>query len=541
MNIHFISICRTVRQTILLGGLLGLIFATETSAQTAPASSYILTPKAPDTPRINCAKIYGARPGSDFLFYIATSGIRPMTFHAEGLPQGLTLNTEKGIITGKVGQRGEYDVKLTATNAKGSYQKNLKIVIGDEIALTPPMGWSSWNCWGNTVSQEKVLSSAKAMHDKRLVDYGWNYINIDDGWQMTRGGKYNAIMPNQKFPNMKELTAQIHEMGMKVGIYSSPWNGTYAGHIGSHGENADGTYDWIKEGKANEFYRVEEPNNRALWNFGKYSFVKNDVQQWEEWGIDYLKYDWDPNDVYHMKEMHDALQSVNRDIVYSISNSAPYADAPEWSRYTNCWRTTGDIVDTWESVSQIGFNQDRWAAFKKPGHWADPDMLVVGMVGWSDNLHPTRLTADEQYSHISLWALLAAPLIIGCDISQLDDFTLNLLCNVEVNEINQDILGYQGFQVYADEQCSVIVKHLENGEIAIGLFNKTDSKREINATFKQLGLRGIQKMRDVWRQKELGEVSEKITATVNPHGVMLVKLYPGNNGRERIIGRNKKK
>lgn len=470
-----------------------------------PDSPYILTPKAKASPRINCAKKYGARPNAEFRFYVSTSGIRPMSFKAEGLPPGLTLDPDKGIITGSVSQKGRYDVTVTATNKEGSYQKGIQIVVGDEIALTPPMGWSSWNCWGNTVSQEKILEAAKAICEKGLADYGWTYINIDDGWQGIRGGKYNAIMPNKKFPNMAKLVEEIHDLGLKVGIYSSPWNGTYAGHIGCHGENEDGTYDWIKEGKTNEYYRVEEPNNRTLWNFGKYSFVENDVTQWSEWGIDYLKYDWDPNDVWHMKEMYNAIQQSGRDIVYSISNSAPYADAPKWAKYTNCWRTTGDIEDTWESISRIGFNQDKWAPFKKPGHWSDPDMLVVGRVGWGDRLHPTRLTADEQYTHISLWALLAAPLIVGCDINQIDDFTLNLLCNHEVNEVNQDILGYQGFQLQSDSISSVIAKPLEGGAMAVGLFNKSDTSREVSVTFRQLGLRGKQQVRDLWRQKDLGE------------------------------------
>lgn len=507
--------------------------------QSSDRSSYILTPAAPQTPRINGAKVFGARAGSPFLFTVAASGKRPMIFVAQGLPHGLSIDSNTGQITGSVSKDGEYEVKLTATNALGSYERGLRIVIGSTIALTPPMGWSSWNCWGNTVSQDKVLSSAKAMVAKGLVDYGWSYINIDDGWQGIRSGEYHAIMPNAKFPDMKALTDQIHQMGLKVGIYSSPWVGTYAGHIGSCADDADGTVASVKAKQHNEYYRIGEPDNRKNWYFTKHSFVANDTKQWQQWGIDYLKYDWDPNDVYYTKQMHDALQKLNRDVVYSISNSAPYSDATQWAKYTNVWRTTGDIEDTWSSMSKIGFSQDRWLSFNGPGHWTDPDMLVVGMVGWSDKLRDTRLTVDEQYLHVSLWALLAAPLLIGCDITQLDDFTLNLLCNNEVIDINQDPLGHQAAPVFVEGDRIIYAKHLEDGSMALGFFNKGEEACEMEISLSRLGFKGEKTVRDVWRQQDLGTYTEFKT-TVPSHGVTLLKVYPGNS-RDVIIGRNKKK
>ncbi len=200
-------------------------------------SQYILTPPAPPTPRINGAKVFGARPGSEFLFAIPASGDRPMTFAAEGLPKGLSLDPSTGFITGRVKKPGTYLVKLTARNALGEATRELRIVIGERIALTPPMGWNSWNCWARDVTQEQVLSSARAMVESGLVNHGWTYINIDDGWQGRRGGRYNAIQTNDKFPDMKELSEQVHAMGLKLGIYSSPWIGTYAAHIGSYSDN----------------------------------------------------------------------------------------------------------------------------------------------------------------------------------------------------------------------------------------------------------------------------------------------------------------
>ena len=516
-------------------------------AQQAPAipdySSYILTPPAPHTPRINSPKAFGATPGAPFIYCIAATGDRPMTFEADGLPKGLKLDRQTGHITGRVKKAGTYRVKLYASNALGKAERDLRIEIGNTIALTPPMGWNSWNCWGNSVSQEKVMSSAKAMVEKGLADYGWTYINIDDGWQGIRGGKHNGILPNQKFPDMKQMADELHSMGLKLGIYSGPWVSTYAGHIGSSSDNADGTYDWIKAGQHNENYRYatpDDPRGRGRTAFrylGMYPFALNDARQWAEWGVDYLKYDWNPNDYYHTLEMRDALCSTGRDIILSLSNSAPFGSAPVWAELSNCYRTTGDIRDNWKSIFSIGFEgQDKWIGFNRPGHWADADMLVVGMVGWGPNLHYTGLTPDEQYTHISLWALLASPMLIGCDMSQLDPFTISLLCNNEVNDINQDPLGVQAYRYYGNMDYATYVKQLEDGSMAIGLFNLSDSVRTIGFVPYSIGLRGTQTIRDVWRQKDLQQIEPKdrFDTEVNPHGVVLLRVYPGNP-RRRIV------
>jgi alpha-galactosidase len=499
-------------------------------------NKHILTPPAPETPRINGAKVFGARPNSAFLYTIPATGKRPMTFAAKGLPKGLTVDASTGRITGKLGKAGEYQVTLSATNALGSSERRFRIVIGDKIALTPPMGWSSWNCWGNAVTQEKVMATAQVMVDKGLINHGWAYVNIDDSWQSIRGGKHNAIQPNGKFPDMKGLADSIHRLGLKIGIYSGPWLGTYTGYIGSYCDSADGTYDWIVQQQHDKYYRFDLGNpvkdRQQHYRHGKYSFVKNDVQQWYDWGIDYLKYDWYPNDFYHVKEMHDALRALDRDIVYSLSNAAPYADAPMLAQYASCIRTTGDIRDTWKSMSSLGFAQTKWAPFNAPGHWIDPDMLVVGQVGgWTGGkLHPSNLIPDEQYTHISLWALLSSPLLMGCDMSQLDNFTLSLLTNNEVIDINQDPLGYMAMPLLDTESRALYVKLLEDGSMAVGLFNKGEITQEMNFTLKSLGLRGEQTIRDLWRQQDLLKTDKDYKTKVPPHGVVLLRLYPGNKG-----------
>ncbi len=500
----------------------------------------ILTPPAPDAPRINGPRVYGARPKADFLFRIPTTGVRPIRYEAQGLPRGLKLDPDKGIISGRARKKGTYEVTLKASNAAGSCTRGLRIVLGDRIALTPPMGWNSWNCWGNSVSQEKVMSSARAMLDKGLADYGWTYINIDDGWQGLRGGKHNAIQPNSKFPDMKALADFLHAEGLKLGIYSGPWCGTYAGHIGSSCPNPEGTYPWVEAGIVDSVYKVDRSRMKrdSVWYFGEYSFARADAAQWADWGVDYLKYDWNYNDPWWLKDMRAALLATGRDIVYSISNSSKPVLGPVLREYAECWRTTGDIRDNWDSIYKIGFGgQDRWAGYKGPGNWPDADMLVVGKVGWGPKTHWTGLTPDEQYTHISLWSILASPLLIGCDMAELDDFTIGLLCNSEVIDVNQDPLGVQGVKLYGDDTYATYVKPLEDGSLAVAMFNLSGAPKKIGFVPHSMGLIGDQTIRDLWRQRDITKISqrERWETEVAPHGVVFVRVSPGLTG-EKLVG-----
>lgn len=480
----------------------------------------ILTPKPPAEPRINGAKIFGVRPGSPFLYSIPATGERPMSFSAKGLPEGLKLDAATGRITGTLKQAGTHEVTLTAKNGKGSVDRALRIVAGDEIALTPPMGWNSWNCWGGRIDQEKTLAAAKAIVRHGLDQHGWSYVNIDDAWQGKRGGPHNAIQPDPKrFKDMKGLCDEIHGMGLKVGIYSSPWVTTYARRIGGSSENENG--DWTAPGNG-----PKTVNKKILpWAIGKYSFATNDAKQWAEWGIDYLKYDWNPIEVPETAEMAKALRDSGRDVVLSLSNSTPFKSIGDLSKIANCWRTTGDIKDTWDSMWKKGFNGDKWEPYQKPGHYNDPDMLVVGHVGWGKP-HPTNLTPDEQYTHISIWSLLSAPLLLGCDLEKMDDFTLGLLTNDEVLAVNQDILCKQATKVAGKDQLVVFAKPLEDGSRAVGLFNLGDKEEPVTVKWTDLGISGSQTVRDLWRQKDLGNFGDGYEAPVAPHGVVLVRVFP---------------
>ena len=488
----------------------------------------ILTPAPPQTPQINSPKVFGATPGYPFLYTISATGKRPMQFFAENLPSGLHLDTNTGIITGKVNQRGSYHATLKAKNELGEAIKTLKITIGDTIALTPPIGWNGWNSWAEKLDREKLIASADAMVNKGLSNHGWSYINIDDSWQGPRGGHLNALLPNEKFPKIKEMVDYIHSLGLKAGIYSTPYVYSYAGYPGA-------SSDFEKGGEKHEPLKS---NRKSSGPIGKFRFETNDALQMAEWGFDYLKYDW-KIDVTSTERMSAALRKSGRDVVFSISNNAPFEKAADWARLTNAWRTGPDIRDSWTSLYSLAFTIDKWAEFAGPGHWNDPDMMILGNVSMGPSaLHPTKLTPDEQYSHVSIFSLLAAPLLIGCPIEQLDDFTLNLLTNDEVIEVNQDPLGKPARLLADQDGIQIWAKPLEDGSLAVGLFNTADfgktpqsyfrwgneTSKKFTLDFSKLGLTGKRQLRDLWRQKNLGEFDGSFATEIRHHGVVMLKI-----------------
>jgi alpha-galactosidase len=479
------------------------MFTDEASGQAASKSEwtpYILTPYVHSKPHINGADVYGARPGNPFLYKIPATGKKPLTYKADGLPSGLILDTATGIITGSVSQKGDYPVVFTVSNKTGSNNKKFTIKIGDVIGLTPALGWNSWNAWGLSVNDSKVRISARAMAEK-LSSHGWNYINIDDGWEAAQRNANGEILTNEKFPDMKGLTDYVHSLGLKMGIYSSPGPKTCGGYLGS----------WQHEDQ--------------------------DAKTYAGWGMDYLKYDWcsysevtakkpDLNDMKKPYQvMRAALDKVPRDIMFSFCQYG-MGDVWNWGAEVggNSWRTTGDIEDTWKSLSTIGFSQDKTAASAQPGHFNDPDMLVVGKVGWGDSQHNSRLTPDEQYTHISLWSLLSSPLLIGCDMGHLDEFTLNLLTNDEVLAIDQDALGREARQAIKNDNYQIWIKELADGGRAVGILNTSDKYQTITLNRNENGLSGLTKIRDVWQQKYLIVNGTEYKTKVAPHGVMLVRL-----------------
>ncbi len=503
---------------------------TKTYTPEVGVGKYILTPDEVEEPKIHGASVFGVRPGSPFLYAIPATGKQPVTYGVENLPEGLTVNSESGIIRGKIANNAikNYNLILVAKNDLGEAKKSFTIKVGETICLTPPLGWNSWNCWGEYVTEENVIASANAMVDKGLKNYGWSYINIDDGWQSHRGGKYNAILADSiKFPDMETMSNTIHEMGLKVGVYSSPWITTYAGRVGGSSVDENGHWDKSYDDR---HLKPDRVNLRV----GEYTFDVNDATQWAEWGIDYLKYDWNPNEPASTIRMAEALENSGRDIVYSISNTAPLEHADLFGKIVNCFRTYGDLKDRWDGEGIHKSIRDEWKVHRDwmkigfpgaPGHFPDPDMLVIGEVNTkSKNPIPSRLTADEQYSHISLWCLWASPLLIGCPIERMDEFTIKLLTNSEVLAVNQDAKGIPGKSIYYDDDFEIIVKEMSDGSKAIGLFNLKEEEQKITLNWKDIGIEGVKSVRDLWRQKDIGNYKGSFSAIVQSHGVIFIRV-----------------
>ena len=456
-------------------------------------------PDAPE-PQIHGPRVTGATPGRPFLFRIPATGTPPLTFSTKKLPAGLTLDSQTGIITGSLQKSETMVAEITVTGPKGKATRKLAVVGGaNKIAQTPPLGWNSWNVWGTAVDDAKVRAAADAFEQTGLAAHGFTYINIDDGWEAGRSAD-GVIQTNEKFPSMLALSDYLHRRGLKFGIYSSP-------------------------------------GPKTCGNFtGSYQHEAQDAKTYAEWGVDYLKYDWcsygeidKSPDLDGMKKpylvMQKALTDAPRDILYSLCQYG-MGDVWNWGPQVggNTWRTTGDITDSWGSMSGIGFSQNGKESGAAPGHWNDPDMLVVGYVGWGPNLRATRLRPQEQITHITLWSLLAAPMLLGCDLTRLDDFTRALLLNDEVLDINQDPLGKPAKRILRRGTVEIWSRPLFDGTLAVGLFNRGPMKTLASVHWSEIGLNGTQPVRDLWRRQDKGAVTDFLSAEVPAHGALLLKI-----------------
>jgi alpha-galactosidase len=468
----------------------------------APAA--IAPPVSSSVPALHGPRVTGATPGRPFLFRIPATGEAPLRFRARGLPAGLVLDARTGIVSGALRSAGEWRVSLEARNAHGVARRGLRIVGGaDALARTPPMGWNSWNVWGPAVDAGKVLAAAEALERSGLAAHGYQYVVIDDAWEGARGAD-GVLRPNEKFPDMRALADAVHARGLKLGIYSSPGTKTCEGYPGSFQHEAQ------------------------------------DAVTFASWGVDFLKYDWCSYEEiardHSLPElqkpyfvMRDALARVDRDIVYALCQYG-YGDVWKWGAEAggHLWRSSGDLLDQWANLDSVGFRQAGREAWTRPGEWNDTDMLVVGTLGWGPNLRPTRLTQNEQILHMSLWALQAAPLFIGADLSKLDAFTLALLTNDEVIDVDQDPLGRAAHRVWSDARREIWARPLHDGTLAVGLFNRGLAPADVTVGWSQLGLRGRQPVRDLWRRADLGAFAERFSATVPRHGAVFLKIGKPN-------------
>ncbi len=453
-----------------------------------------LNEKYPE-PRINGAMVVGIRPNTPFYYPMAVTGKKPITYQATGLPKGLKIDDQTGIISGVPANEGEYEVMLQAKNGSGSAKRTLKISVGDKLALTPPMGFLSWNVIQGTISETFLKDLANTFVDLGLRDVGYQYINMDDCWHGFRDS-CGYITPNPvRFPNgMKVVGDYLHDRGLKFGIYSTPGPRTCAGLPGTM------------------------------------NFETLDVNTWESWGVDYLKYDRckTPPDRadYLYALMGDLLSKSERSIVYCGKKAAG----------SQLWRVGGDLRDEWTlgGGGHVGILESIEHAFKyadmqEPGGWNDPDMLVVGINGkgasGNDLTDESGCTDTEYRSHMSLWAMMSAPLFITADVRQIDPISLETLTNPEVIEIDQDPLGDFPERIVKMESHEIWLKEMSDGTKAIALFNKSEDEKELSVDWKEIGLSGSHKVRDLWKRADVGKYKKGFSSSVPSHGVRLIRIY----------------
>ena len=506
---------------LLFSGFSDFSFGTQKdSVRTIPIFE-IYTPRPKLSSKINGPLVYGCRPGNPFLYRIPCQGIRPIKFSIKGIPNGLSLDVSSGILSGTAPEKGEYDLLIQAVNAKGKDKRHLKIISGDQLALTPPMGWNSWYVHFNRVKDSDMRSAADAMISSGMADVGYQYVNIDDCWMnATATHKYMTdesrvgplrdaqgnIQPNVHFPDMKSLTDYIHEKGLKTGLYTSPGPNTCCGLTGS----------WQHE--------------------------QQDAVQFARWGFDFLKYDWCSYTRIAGKEpsleemqkpyllMGEALRSQPRDIVFNLCQYG-MGKVWEWGPKVggHCWRTAGDLGFELDRFFAVALKNAEYGEWSKPGSWNDPDYLQIGWIGAQKGTtftiaEPCHLSFNEQYSYMSLWCMMASPLFFSGDMTKLDEFTLNVLCNPEIIDVDQDPLGKCAQVIRKNATSFIMIKPLVDGTLALALFNQGSEPITVTADWSDIKVAGKQRIRDLWRQKDMGIYEEQFSTLIPSHGVVMLKI-----------------
>lgn len=461
----------------------------------------------PPEPRINGALAVGIRPGTPLIYPVAVTGRRPLSITVEGLPEGLHFDRETGIIKGIPKNRGDYKVRLEARNNAGTSTRILRIAVGDTLALTPPMGFLSWNVTEGSISATVLEEMADAFVKYGLRDVGYQYITMDDCWAGGRDKEGNIFPDTVRFPDgMKPVSDYVHEKGFRLGIYSSPGAVTCAGYPGTLDHEAQ------------------------------------DAHTWASWGVDYLKYDlcYTPKerakDLY--VQMGRLLEKSGRSMTYALG--AGY-EGPGWGGEARAqvWRTGVDIRDQWHMDQKCGIidcfdDQASFARYRHPGAWNDPDMLLAGIYGKgasANDLGAKGCNDTEYQSQMSLWSLLSAPLFVSADVRHIRPSALKILTNPEVIDVDQDILGNTPVRHGPAGDLEIWVKQMADGSKTIGLLNRGDSTAVMTVHWADIGLTGKQKARDLWLRKDIGWLADGYSATVAGHGVVLIRVYPESTER----------
>jgi alpha-galactosidase len=500
----------------------------------------ILAPPPAVAPRFNLPAAVGVRPGRPFLQRVNVVGARPIKLSAANLPQGITFDAKRQVLAGVApASSGEWTIQLSAENSAGRATTALRIVVGETISLTPPQGWSSWYCMSFKISDAWIREAATALMDTGLADHGWNLVKLDEAW-MTRPGPddprvvrlmerekrlgrhpgywkgivndptfegpardaQGRILPNARFPDMPALTAWLHERGLQAGIYSSPGVLTCGGCTGSFGHEAE------------------------------------DAAQFAAWGFDFLMYDWCAYSLETDRleqadwerpyaRMGAALRAQPRDIAFNLCQYG-HAEVWKWGEKVGgqSWRVDQDLMDTWGAISGTGFFGEDRDQHAGPGRWNDMCFLMLGHIGFGRELHPVKLTRDEQRTHFALWSLRSSPLVLGGDPCALDETTRALLTNDDVIAINRDPLAKPARRVVLDDVREAWVRPLADGTVAVALFNRDEEALTVEVTWTQLGFPGAWRVKDLWRGRPVENAGAGWSGSVPRHGVELFRLEP---------------
>lgn len=514
---------------------------------------------AHSAPRFNGARIVGIYPRTPLIYSLAVSGERPISFAAKGLPRGLDLDRQTGAISGSLAKPGHYRFTAIAKNSLGRTSARIEIVCGNTLALTPPMGWDSYDAFGDSVRESEVLANARWMK-KHLQPLGWDTVIVDFRWydrlahgqpgQSPKGvmiDQYGRCIPApNRFPSaangvgFKALAEKIHAMGLKFGIHIM--RGIPRKAVAENLPIAGSKFT-----AAQAALPAGDPNRTCVWNRDMFgvdaetpagqAWYESIARQYAAWGVDYIKLDDAANmfrgRIYAAAEiaaLSTALRHSGRSIVLSLSpGPAPVARTADLKRFANLWRISNDFWDNWKSLNH---NFDLFAAWQghgAPGHWPDGDMIPFGHICQRNcDVRPnrwTRFTRDEQLTLMSLWALAPSPLILGPNLPDNDAWTTAILSNPEVLAVNQDVLGLQGQRRgVTPSGAEIWSKRLADGSLAVGFFNRTEKAIKVDYPWRNLGFARAPRVRDLWLRKVLGHERE-FTAQLPPHGCALVRIW----------------
>ena len=478
-------------------------------------------------PRFHGPRAFGATPGRLFRFTFPVCGAREglrFSISRGTLPEGVALDPATGVLLGRTSVTGESRVVVKAMNGAGEASRDFSLVIGEKSqALTPPMGWTSWNAFTDEVTQKRVQSAARALVARGLAAYGYQYVNIDSCWQGERTAKdTRALQPNAAFPDMAGLVRDIHALGLKAGIYSTPM-------VVAWGTTAERRYRGGSDYPLDMNYF-----QRYFGGCGTVGYEACDARQFADWGFDWLKYDWPDTDVEHARRMRAALDATGRDIVLQLCTDCAVKEAEGFVQQAQLARGNLDTHDDWNRLFKHNcFNGvDPWLGFIRPGFWYDTDMLVVGSmrIGRKTSVpqpgeplpaeFANRLTRAELESHFAWWAIIPSPLFLSCDLERMDDWTLALVTNEDLLDINQDYPATAAsYEDYESGAKRIWRRTLSDGRRVLGFFNLNGDVWNISRS-----LDGPQFVRDALAQTDLGSLDElKLTIPQHSCRVFLLK------------------